>query len=68
MFPLALFRRPDFSAANAAAGAMNLGTLGMLFVLTLYLQTVQHRSALAAGVAMHPLFLPSPCSRRWPAA
>jgi MFS transporter, DHA2 family, methylenomycin A resistance protein len=58
MFPLALFRRPDFSAANAAAGAMNLGTLGMLFVLTLYLQTVQPRSALAAGVAMLPLFLP----------
>jgi MFS transporter, DHA2 family, methylenomycin A resistance protein len=58
MFPLGLFRRPDFSAANAAAGAMNLGTLGMLFVLTLYLQTVQHRSALAAGVAVLPLFLP----------
>lgn len=31
---------------------MNLGTLGMLFVLTLYLQTVQHRSALAAGLAV----------------
>ena len=58
MFPLALFRQPDFSTANAAAGAMNLATLGMLFVLTLYLQTVQHRSALAAGVAMLPLFLP----------
>jgi MFS transporter, DHA2 family, methylenomycin A resistance protein len=27
-------------------------------VLSLYLQTVQHRSALAAGVAMLPLFLP----------
>jgi DHA2 family methylenomycin A resistance protein-like MFS transporter len=37
---------------------MNLGTLGLLFVLTLYLQTVQHRSALAAGVAVLPLFLP----------
>lgn len=37
---------------------MNLGTLGMLFVLTLYLQTVQHRSALAAGLAVIPLFLP----------
>jgi MFS transporter, DHA2 family, methylenomycin A resistance protein len=49
---------PTPSAANAAAGAMNLGTLGMLFVLTLYLQTVQHRSALAGGVAMLPLFLP----------
>jgi DHA2 family methylenomycin A resistance protein-like MFS transporter len=37
---------------------MNLGTLGMLFVLTLFLQTVQHRSPLAAGVALIPLFAP----------
>jgi DHA2 family methylenomycin A resistance protein-like MFS transporter len=58
MLPLALFRRPDFSAANAVAGAMNLATLGMLFVLTLYLQDVQGRSALAAGLALLPLFLP----------
>lgn len=58
MLPLALFRRAAFSAANAVAGAMNLGTLGLLFLLTLFLQTVQHRSALAAGVAVLPLFLP----------
>jgi MFS transporter, DHA2 family, methylenomycin A resistance protein len=58
MLPLPLFRRPSFTTANAVAGAMNLGTLGMLFVLTLYLQTVQQRSPLAAGVAVIPLFLP----------
>jgi MFS transporter, DHA2 family, methylenomycin A resistance protein len=58
MLPLELFRRPAFAAANAAAGAMNLGTLGLLFLLTLYLQTVQHRSALPAGVAVLPLFIP----------
>lgn len=58
MLPLGLLRRPAFSAANAVAGTMNLGTLGLLFLLTLYLQTVQHRSALAAGVAVVPLFLP----------
>jgi DHA2 family methylenomycin A resistance protein-like MFS transporter len=58
MFPLSLLRRPAFTTANAVAGAMNLGTLGLLFLLTLYLQTVQHRSALAAGVAVLPLFLP----------
>jgi MFS transporter, DHA2 family, methylenomycin A resistance protein len=58
MLPLALFRRPAFSGANAVAGAMNLGTLGLLFLLTLFLQSVQHRSALAAGVAVLPLFLP----------
>jgi DHA2 family methylenomycin A resistance protein-like MFS transporter len=57
MLPLELFRRPSFAAANAVAWAM-LGTLGMLFVLTLYLQQVQHRSALAAGIAVIPLFLP----------
>ncbi|MDQ2723914.1 MAG: MFS transporter [Actinomycetota bacterium] len=63
MLPLRLFTRRDFSTANTVAGVMNLGTLGLLFLLTLYLQTVQHRSALAAGVAVLPLFAPSAC---WP--
>lgn len=58
MLPPGLFRRPSFTVANAVAGTMNLGTLGLLFLLTLYLQTVQHRSALDAGVAVLPLFLP----------
>jgi MFS transporter, DHA2 family, methylenomycin A resistance protein len=58
MLPLDLFRRADFSAANAIAGAMNCGTLGLLFVLTLYLQRVQDRSALEAGLAVVPLFAP----------
>ncbi|MGH3097245.1 MAG: MFS transporter [Streptosporangiales bacterium] len=56
--PLALFRRPVFSTANAVAGAMNLGTLGTLFVLTLYLQDVVGYSALFAGIALVPAFLP----------
>jgi DHA2 family methylenomycin A resistance protein-like MFS transporter len=58
MLPLGLFRRPVFRVANGIAGAMNLGTLGTLFVLTLYLQSVQHRSALSAGLALVPLFTP----------
>jgi DHA2 family methylenomycin A resistance protein-like MFS transporter len=58
MLPLGLFRRRDFSTANAVAGAMNLGTLGLLFVLMLYLQRVQGRSALQAGLAVIPLFAP----------
>jgi DHA2 family methylenomycin A resistance protein-like MFS transporter len=58
MLPLALFRRPQFSVANAAAGTMNLGTLGTLFVLTLFLQSVQGRSPLAAGLSLVPLFAP----------
>jgi MFS transporter, DHA2 family, methylenomycin A resistance protein len=58
MLPLALFRRPAFTVANAAAGAMNLSTLGTLFVLTLFLQAVQHRSPLVAGLEVIPLFGP----------
>ena len=58
MLPPALWRRPAFVAANGAAGVMNLGTLGMLFLLTAYLQTIQDRSALEAGVALLPLFVP----------
>lgn len=58
MLPLSLLRRADFALANGVAGAMNFGTLGLLFLLTLYLQAVQGRSALAAGVALLPLFVP----------
>ncbi|WP_262414088.1 MFS transporter [Actinacidiphila acidipaludis] len=58
MLPPALLRRPVFGAANTAAGVMNLCTLGLLFVLMLFLQSVQHHSPLAAGVLILPLFLP----------
>jgi MFS transporter, DHA2 family, methylenomycin A resistance protein len=58
MLPVRLFRRPEFSVANAAAGVMNLGTLGSIFVLTLFLQSIQGRSPLAAGFAVIPLFAP----------
>lgn len=58
MLPLELFRNRAFSTANAAAGVMNLGTLGLLFLLTLFLQGVQQRTPLAAGAAVLPLFLP----------
>jgi DHA2 family methylenomycin A resistance protein-like MFS transporter len=58
MLPLGLFRRREFSTANAVAGAMNLGTLGLLFVLMLYLQRVEGRSALEAGLVVIPLFAP----------
>ncbi len=58
MLPLSLFRRPAFSTANGVAAVMNLGTLGLLFLLTLFLQGLQHRTALGAGLAVLPLFLP----------
>jgi MFS transporter, DHA2 family, methylenomycin A resistance protein len=37
---------------------MNLCTLGMLFVVTLFLQDVQGRGPLAAGLVLLPLFAP----------
>ncbi len=55
---LGLLRRPAFMVANAVAGAMNFGSLGLLFLLTLFLQTVQQRSAPAAGFEVLPMFLP----------
>lgn len=58
MLPPALLGRPAFTAANATAGIMNLCTLGTLFVLMLFLQSVQHRSALLAGLTVLPLFAP----------
>jgi DHA2 family methylenomycin A resistance protein-like MFS transporter len=58
MVPPALLRRPAFGAANTTAGIMNLCTLGTLFVLPLFLQSVQHRSAFRAGLMMLPLFTP----------
>ena len=58
MLPLAFFRDRVFATANAVAGAMNLATLGLLFLLALYLQDVRDRSAVVAGLMLLPLFLP----------
>jgi DHA2 family methylenomycin A resistance protein-like MFS transporter len=58
LLPLRLLRRPAFTVSNATAGTMNFGTLGLLFLLTQLLQSVQGRPALQAGVALLPLFLP----------
>lgn len=58
LLPLGLLRRPAFVTANGVAGAMNMASLGLLFVLTLYLQEVRHDRALTAGVLLLPLFVP----------
>lgn len=58
MLPLGLFRRRSFRAANAAALVMNFATLGLLFLLTQYLQGIRHHSALSAGIALLPLAAP----------
>lgn len=56
VLPLALLGRPAFAGSAAVAGAMNLGSIGTLFVLTLYLQDVQGRSPVHAGLILLPSF------------
>jgi DHA2 family methylenomycin A resistance protein-like MFS transporter len=56
MLPIALFRRPAFAIATAVAATMNLGSNGTLFVLTLFLQEVQGRSPVGAGLVCLPAF------------
>lgn len=58
ILPPGLLRRPDFVTPNLVAAAMNAGTLGLLFLLTLFLQDVQGRGALVAGLVTLPLFAP----------
>jgi DHA2 family methylenomycin A resistance protein-like MFS transporter len=58
LLDLSWFRRPAFSGANAGAGLMNLGTLGGLFALGLFLQQGEGLSPLEAGLALVPLALP----------
>jgi DHA2 family methylenomycin A resistance protein-like MFS transporter len=52
------FSRPEFSGANAGAGLMNLGTLGALFALSLFLQDTEGLSPLGTGLNLVPLAAP----------
>ncbi|HEY2056245.1 MAG TPA: DHA2 family efflux MFS transporter permease subunit [Solirubrobacterales bacterium] len=58
LLDLGWFRRAEFTGANAGAGLMNLGTLGGLFALGLFLQETEGLSPLEAGLALVPLALP----------
>ncbi len=58
LLDLSWFRRAEFCGANAGAGLMNLGTLGGLFALGLYLQQGEGLSPLEAGLALVPLAAP----------
>ncbi len=58
MLPLGLLRSPAFTGANTVAAAMNFVGIGTIFLATLYLQDIQHRSPLLAGVMLVPLFAP----------
>ncbi|TVT55601.1 MFS transporter, partial [Amycolatopsis rhizosphaerae] len=58
MLPPALVRSRQFTGANLVAGAMNFVGLGMILVLTLYLQGVLGYPPPAAAVRLLPGFLP----------
>ncbi|CAM3505649.1 MFS transporter [Nocardiopsis gilva] len=58
MLPPALLRKADFVGANVVAAIMNFVGIGAVFVITLYLQGVQHHDPLTAGAMLLPLFLP----------
>ena len=57
------FKNRNVSGANLAMAAVYAGNLGMFFLITLYLQLVEHYSAIGTGIAILPV--PVVLSR-WP--
>ena len=55
LVPLAIFRNRNLSGANLAMAAVFAGNLGMFFLITLYLQLVEHYSAIGTGIAILPV-------------
>lgn len=55
MLPLELFGGRRFSASAVIGVLLNLGFYGLLFVVPLYFERVQHLSALMTGLAMLPM-------------
>ncbi|HEY8682670.1 MAG TPA: MFS transporter, partial [Rhodanobacter sp.] len=55
MLPLRFFKLPGFSAAVGYGVVVNLTYYGIVFLLSLYLQTVHGYSAVRTGVAYLPL-------------
>jgi DHA2 family methylenomycin A resistance protein-like MFS transporter len=55
MLPLGLFRRRSFSLAAAIGLSVNIAIYGLLFVLSLFFQRVQHRGALETGIVFAPM-------------
>ncbi|HEV2786567.1 MAG TPA: MFS transporter, partial [Solirubrobacteraceae bacterium] len=54
MFPLALFRRPDFTGAQVAAFAISASFFAIFLYVTLYLQQILGLSAIEAGLVYIP--------------
>jgi len=55
MLPLGFFRSRTFSAASAMGLLLNIAVYGLIFVLSLYFQRGQGRSALETGLAFAPM-------------
>ena len=55
LVPLAIFRNRNLSGANLAMAAVFAGNLGMFFLLTLYLQLIEHYSPIGTGIAILPV-------------
>ncbi|QIJ66338.1 DHA2 family efflux MFS transporter permease subunit [Streptomyces sp. JB150] len=52
MLPMRMFRNRAFSAVNAGALLMAFGMYGVVFLITQFMQTIQHMSPTEAGVRM----------------
>jgi DHA2 family methylenomycin A resistance protein-like MFS transporter len=55
MLPLGFFRSRTFSAASAMGLVLNVAVYGLIFVLSLYFQRAQGRTALETGLAFAPM-------------
>ncbi|MEW9531800.1 MFS transporter [Microbispora sp. NPDC049125] len=58
LFPPSVLAGSGFVGANVVAALMNFVGIGLVFVITLYLQGVRHHDALSAGAMLLPLFAP----------
>ncbi|GAA0948004.1 MFS transporter [Nonomuraea longicatena] len=56
LVPLRLFGSRPFVCANLAAAMVSFGTMGLLFLISMYVLQVDHGSATAAGMRIVPLF------------
>jgi EmrB/QacA subfamily drug resistance transporter len=52
MLPMGMFRNRAFSAVNAGGLLMGVGMYGVVFLITQFMQTIQHMSPTEAGVRM----------------
>ncbi len=55
MLPPGMFRNAAFNAVTLARALVNLAYYGLVFVFSLFFQTIQHRSALATGLMFLPM-------------